>query len=458
MNISEETKNRIIELFCNTHKNISGILKEVAPNGEITIEDAYNVLNEYKTNNPDKLKRKEKVFHSSIDIADDELFELREQGLSYKEIVEYLNKNGITSTMKNVSERCKIIYSKKGKKEPHMRKPEISDEEIFELREQGLTYKEIAEYFSQKGIKVTSEKISARCKMIYSQIGKEKPDMRRIKIQDEEIFKLREQGYSYRKITDYFNEKGVKVSYNTILERCYNLRKSEKKKVNKVKSKNQKVEIPDSEIFELSEQGFTFKEIANYFKEKGIKVSANYVLKRCRELYSQIGKEKVNLRKVELPDDEVIELRERGFTYKEMVEYFKGKGIKVSCKTISERCNEIYNTIGKKEPRSHKETRFNDFIDNKIIELRSEGASYREIEKSLKECGIKVSFEAIRSRIKQINGENKKINSKCDVKDKDKIKKAIVNLKKSRNATDEQLRAMAELYGVEIELEDEKEL
>ena len=41
MQISEDTKNRIIELFFKCNKRINTILKEVAPNGEITVEDIY---------------------------------------------------------------------------------------------------------------------------------------------------------------------------------------------------------------------------------------------------------------------------------------------------------------------------------------------------------------------------------------------------------------------------------
>ena len=158
--------------------------------------------------------------------------------------------------------------------------------------------------------------------------------------------------------------------------------------------------------------------------------------------------EEPNERKSRISDDELFKLSELGITPKEIVDYYNKKGISVNLRTIYRRCMKIYKSIGK-EPPNYTKFKFNDSIDEKIIMLKFGGASYREIEKYLKEIGVNISYEAIRNRIK-------KIDSKSD--DKDKIKKAIVNLKKSKNATDEQLKIMAELYGVDLEIADEKEL
>ena len=49
----------------------------------------------------------------------------------------------------------------------------VSEEEIYNLREQGLSYNEIVQRFKDKGIEVSWPTISDRCKKIYEEKGKE---------------------------------------------------------------------------------------------------------------------------------------------------------------------------------------------------------------------------------------------------------------------------------------------
>ena len=60
-------------------------------------------------------------------------------------------------------------YKKERCRDLSRRKIEIRDEEIYELREQGMTYERIAEYYSIKGIKITYSAIGYRCKKIYKE-------------------------------------------------------------------------------------------------------------------------------------------------------------------------------------------------------------------------------------------------------------------------------------------------
>lgn len=84
-----------------------------------------------------------------------------------------------------IRERCKRIYKEKGKEEPKVKKKEtkrrkdITDEEIYELREQGMTYQEILNYFEKKGIKISWVTIRERCKKIYEKKGKEVPKLKK---------------------------------------------------------------------------------------------------------------------------------------------------------------------------------------------------------------------------------------------------------------------------------------
>ena len=58
------------------------------------------------------------------------------------------------------------------------KKNELSNEIIFELREKGMSYERIADYYKEKGIKVTVGTIERRCKKAYE---KRKYQMQKLK-------------------------------------------------------------------------------------------------------------------------------------------------------------------------------------------------------------------------------------------------------------------------------------
>lgn len=99
----------------------------------------------------------------------------------------------------------------------------ISNEEIYRLREQGLTYKAIAEHFNNQGIEVSHITIDRRCKEIYAAKGQKEPKLKRGRktplIPDEEIYTLREQGLSYRQIAAHFAKQGINISYQAVKNR-----------------------------------------------------------------------------------------------------------------------------------------------------------------------------------------------------------------------------------------------
>ena len=106
-----------------------------------------------------------------IEIRDDEIYELREKGMTYKEIAKYFNNKGIPITRVTIGKKCKKIYKEKGEEEPKekeiKKRNSVTNEEIYKLRNQGMTYKEIMEYFEKKGVKISIDTLSVRCKKIY---------------------------------------------------------------------------------------------------------------------------------------------------------------------------------------------------------------------------------------------------------------------------------------------------
>ena len=154
----------------------------------------------------------------------EEIYKLREEGLSFKEIEERLKDKGIDIPWIIIRNMCKVIYKEK-------KKDFISDDEIFKLREQGLSYYEIAQRFKDNGINVCSQTINNRCKKIYEEKGMEEPKcfkrkkFIRRKVSEDEIYELREKGLSYREIEKRFEDNGIEISFETIRVRCKNIYK-----------------------------------------------------------------------------------------------------------------------------------------------------------------------------------------------------------------------------------------
>ena len=165
-----------------------------------------------------------------FDDIDDTIFELREQGIDYTEISKRLKKQGIKLKPFMVEERCKVIYKRKNKEEPcetfkeekeakekaeeEAKKKQLS-EIIFELREKENTYKEIQSYlFEEMDIKKCISDIRKLYLDYCKKIGIDEPKRRITSnaykfISVQEVFNLRESGHRYREIVDFYKEKGI---------------------------------------------------------------------------------------------------------------------------------------------------------------------------------------------------------------------------------------------------------
>ena len=105
-------------------------------------------------------------------------------------------------------------------------KREASDEEIYKLRkEQGLSLHETTEYFHKKGIKVSYSYIAAASERIFKERGEKSPQSKSkrtkaLKQWNDEIYNLRKQGLSFPSIKSYLDDKGLKLGVQTIRNRC----------------------------------------------------------------------------------------------------------------------------------------------------------------------------------------------------------------------------------------------
>lgn len=247
-NISKETKANVINLYKNSRKRINTIAKE----NNILCEEVIEILQEYQELQGDELKRKPNNREKLV--SDEEIYTQREKGLSYNQISKYFKDNGKELNWAKVRKTCKKIYTEKNKevkKSLRENRYIIDDEEIYILREEKLTYAEIAEFFTNQGRKISHTTVRKRCKEIYNQKNekencKHRKSIGRQQIGDVEIYLKRLSGYSYKQIAEYFINQGKKITANTVRTRFI--------EINEDKDKKDKVnEILKNEILKLKE-------------------------------------------------------------------------------------------------------------------------------------------------------------------------------------------------------------
>jgi len=227
MVVSEDVKNRIKDLYYNTNLRISRIYKIIFPRKECTYEEFYEILDETVEVNKRNADRKKCIEL----IPEEELFELRYyKKMTYKEISNYYEKEkNIHIEPKDISLLCEKIYSKKGLENVKytgalIKNIEDLHEDMFNLRENGYSLYEIQDYCVSKGKNVSVQLVKKRLDKMYESKGIEQPKKRvqdiKIKISLLEMYKLRiDEKFSYGILEKYYKERGIKVSRYTIKNR-----------------------------------------------------------------------------------------------------------------------------------------------------------------------------------------------------------------------------------------------
>ena len=232
----DKIKKQIIDLFCNTKMRISQIYKRVAPNGEITLEQMYYFIEHYRTEDGKRLMKKQT--RGLFTDLKDEIYELKESGLTYKEITDYYHRKGIDINKDTLKARCIEAYMDRGKDRPaksnFKKRTDIPEDEVYELRKKGYTYRKIVEYYAEQGKPPISISLVCNiCKKMYKKAGiKDTTKLRKYSVisdelvTDDELLAMRQQKISYRSIHEYYREKGIKISIYKITRRCQEIKKN----------------------------------------------------------------------------------------------------------------------------------------------------------------------------------------------------------------------------------------
>ena len=294
------------------------------------------------------------------------------------------------------------------------RKSPISDEEIIELREKGWSYYLMAKHFAESGRKITPSALQQRCARIYEIIGTDIPKTKRtintkeceLKVKDSTIFKLKEKGYSYKKIQEYYNIRGINISLHKIMERCRAMYK--KKGLGRAKkgvSKSARQYDLDA-IFILRQSKWSYERIAKFIgNQTNTEISYMTIRKLCKKMYAEKGLKEPKLFRglktgvyTKVSDHEITQLKMQGYTYNKMVKYFKNEGKNISRNNVALRARSMFGIL----------------------------------------VGGKRSAVDIRTANENV------------------MKNALMNLKQTKGATDEQLQVLASVYGMNYIPEAEK--
>ena len=241
----------------------------------------------------------------------------------------------------------------------------VDVEELVRLKEQEISDKEISEYFRSKGIEICPATINKKLTKYYKEKGQQKPRARGYRISNKEeeigeiVVKLRREGNTLKEIESHLKGMGKDVSFETVRQVLIFLGELE------IKSR-----IKDSELVKLAEQGMSGTDISRYFADQGREISITSVNRRIRNYYESIGQEKPK----KVSNEELIELKEQGLTDEEIVDYLEQNGRKISKSGVSKRLRNYYNSIGKERLKIKKRTQemIEEQSANRIINERKD--------------------------------------------------------------------------------------
>lgn len=404
MNIPQEIKDEVIRLTKETTMHVKAILQYISKDFKLNFEDYYKILDEYENETGIRIQRGMDKSKLKEEVTDELLTSLCKKGFSYEKIRTFLIENGYLFKRVDIEERAKNIYNKLGlKRIPKKRRkkePLISEQELINLHNNGWTYKQMSQHLERKNIRITPQNLQ-------------------------------------RLVSEIYKKKGEKIP------------RKKKKTERIVSEKKKRIEEKDFEtIFNLREQKMTYSDIAEYFIQLGYSVSASKIAKLCKKIYSQKEKNEpvIKKQKPKFDIEELKSMKEMGWKLKQVIEYYKAKGLKFSENYLRYKYGLIKLTNRDDvENLIQKGKRLLELIPDKaIIELRAQGMSYEKIKQYYKSKGIIFSISYIKNRIKRIEARGK-----IDITTipEEKLNAILLNLKESKGATDEQLQKLAEFYG-----------
>ena len=414
LDISKEIQDKIIDLFINTKLHIPEILQIVNLDEKISLENIYDFLYEYR-NEEGKMIKKNRTYFGSM--MDEKIYQLKKEGKDSEEISRVLFEDGYRVTVDFVEHRCESIFRSKNEKSAQ-----------FNLHRKNT-----------------------------------------IKISEKDIFDKVQKGESISKITEEYNQNGIKVSYYTVISRykayCRSIGVNEKinkskvvKKTKKDKKVERKLDGREELIYRLRKNGYPYTAIREYLNQQGIDVSPETVRRECKRIFEQKGE--FEPKYIRLANDKykeyyniVYDMRKQGYSYYKIADHLNKLNVDITDKNVETICKIVFQKYGEEEPKTKSDTSRR-VSNQRVYELRKARYSCKKIVQILNDEGIQVSYGYLVDLCRKIfkeKGEKmppvrkyRRTNTEiAKVKNKKVLIDAMLKVAEKRKATQEQLRIFA---------------
>lgn len=189
-----------------------------------------------------------------------------------------------------------------------------------------------------------------------------------------------------------------------------------------------KKSIRISEIVNLKEKGKSLRDIEEYYKEKNIDVSYRTIGRMLNKYYTAKGEDVP--RGAKISDEELLKFRKQGMTCNAISNEYKKKGIEISERKIGERLKEYYIKHGKKDQakslkKGTKHARKFSITEKELADLKEKRLSYKDISEYYKKQGVEISEDIIQRILKKyydLQGRRVPVATRLDVSDEEIVK------------------------------------
>ena len=238
-------------------------------------------------------------WYRSIKLPMKEVYELKKQGVTYNDLASKYNCSSATIRTKLIKYCEENNYSLQGKN--IVRFPM---KEVYELKKQGITYKDLASKYSCSLSTVKRRLIEYCEENNYSLHGKNI-----VRLPMKKVYELKKQGITYKDLASKYS-----CSLSTVKRRLIEYCKENNCKIPKRATCYKSIELPMKEVYELKKQGISYRKIASIYNHSH-EVIRTRLVEYCEENNYEIPERAPFSKSIELPMEEIYELKNQGMTY-----------------------------------------------------------------------------------------------------------------------------------------------
>ena len=408
---------KICDDFVNGKIEINDVIKKYKINYFIFVKFIKRYCAYYKIIIDDKLQAR-------LNIPLKEMYELKKECMPYEELAKKYNCNANTIKRK-LKEYCKGHNLELHERILRIEKIKLSIKEIYELKKGGMTYKELSKKYDCN-VAIINQSLKEYCKENNLELPQPSPSPKKLKLPVEEIYEFKKSGMTYKELAKKYN-----CNITTIRKKLEKYCEEQDLVITKINYKSKKLKLPIEEIYELRKQEMTYKELAEKY-DCSHEAIRKKLIKYCKEQNKEFLKRTSGIKRIELPMKKVYELKKSGVTYKELSEKYNCNVTTIN-QSLKEYCKERSLELPKTSPGPKKL----ELPIEEIYELKKEGMSLRILAEKYN-CRDETIRRRVLEYEEQIVLRNKYL--EIFLYDINKIKDNILNEKKDSFYTDNEIK------------------